>query len=282
VRPLLVCLLTLLLAGCSGVQALNTLSPGDYTRDTGIVYDHKHDLALDIYRPDGARRAPVIVFFYGGSWQDGSRSEYRFVGAELARQGFVTVIPDYRLFPQVRYPSFVEDCARAVAWTHAHVAEHGGDARRIVLLGHSAGAYNAAMLALDPRFLRQAGGSRRWIRGMIGLGGPYDFLPLTSPDLKQIFGPREQRPLTQPIHWVDGTNPPMLLIDSHADHTVLPKNTVNLYHRIRAAGGPVEMKLYDGLSHRMLIGVVSRALSWHSSIVERIDRFTRRVTANPG
>ncbi|OZB73537.1 MAG: hypothetical protein B7X37_08275 [Halothiobacillus sp. 14-55-98] len=269
------------LQGCSGVTILNTLSPRDGVQVTrSIVFDRQHQLKLDVYRPTNAHAATVIVFFWGGRWEDGDKSMYRFVGAELASEGFVVVIPNYRLYPDVTFPAFVNDSANAVAWTHEHISQYGGSPNEIVLMGHSAGAYNAAMLALNPAYLKAVGGSRQWIRGMIGLGGPYDFLPLVEPDLKAIFGPPSQYPITQPIHWADGTNPPMLLIESRADTIVYPKNTRNLYAKIKKNGGPVEKFMVDDLSHPMLIGVVSNLLSSQSPILEKIVSFADHVTSD--
>lgn len=269
----------LALNGCTGVQVLNALAPTEAIDPTITrEYDTKHHLALDIYQPKHAKQAPVILFFWGGRWEEGDKSLYRFVGAELASKGFVVVIPNYRLYPAVKFPAFLEDAAQAVAWTHAHIAEFGGSPDKIVLMGHSAGAYNAAMLALNPEYLHTVGGSRAWIRGMIGLGGPYDFLPLQEPDLQAIFGPPSQYPITQPIHWADGSNPPMLLIESRADTIVYPKNTRNLYAKIKAHGGPVEQYRVDDLSHPMLIGVVSNLLSFRSGILQQIVTFARNET----
>ncbi|MGB7290528.1 MAG: alpha/beta hydrolase, partial [Candidatus Macondimonas sp.] len=191
------CLLAL--AGCSGISVLNALTPGSgYTRQAGIVFDEHTGLQLDVYAPSGARNAPVAVFFYGGSWQEGAREDYRFVGEALARQGLVVVVPDYRLYPAVRYPAFLQDAAQAVAWTRSHIATYGGDPESLVLMGHSACAYNAAMLTLDPDFLQAVGVQRGVIRGMVGLAGPYDFLPLKEPALQRIFAPAGDLRLTQP------------------------------------------------------------------------------------
>lgn len=278
-RILLVLTTVVGLDGCTDVQVLNTLAPRSEIRIThSITFDAAHHLQLDVYQPKTVENAPVIVFFWGGRWEDGDKSMYRFVGAELASKGFVVVIPNYRLYPQVRFPSFINDSARAVAWTHKHIAAYGGSPNKIVLMGHSAGAYNAAMLALDPAYLHAVGGSRHWIRGMIGLGGPYDFLPLKKDDLKAIFGPPGQYPLTQPIHWADGSNPPMLLIESWADTVVYPKNTLNLYAKIKKNGGPIEKLMVDDLSHPMLIGVVSNLLSFHAPILPKIVDFVHQVT----
>ena len=197
--------------------------------------------------------APVVVFFYGGSWDSGSKADYRFVGGALAARGFVTIIPDYRVYPEVRFPDFLDDCAAAFAWAGANAGRFGGS-DRIVLMGHSAGAYNAAMLALDPSYLARARAPRPV--AMVGIAGPYDFLPLVDPELKIIFGQPPTPPGTQPINHVDGGNPPMLLLAGASDTTVLPRNTTRLAARIAAAGGVVDSKIYPGIDHKEIIGAM--------------------------
>ncbi len=216
---------------------------------------------LDIYRPTGNGPFPVMVFLYGGAWDSGDRAMYRFVGDAFAAHGILTVIPDYRLWPQVRYPVFLQDCALALAWTRANIAGYGGRPSAPALIGHSAGAYNAAMLALDPSLLgavgRSPGGD---LSRVVGLAGPYDFLPLHSDELRGVFGPGPAGPSTQPINHVDGRNPPMLLAAGTADGTVMPANTIRLAARIRASGGPVEERLYPGVDHLGIVGAIARPL----------------------
>jgi acetyl esterase/lipase len=189
----LCCCLTL--AGC-GLRTLNAITPeSGFGRTPDIAYGPDPRHRLDIYTPAGATAdAPVIVFFYGGTWMSGGRHEYLYIAATLTARGIVTVIPDYRLYPDVRFPAFLEDAASAVAWVQKHIAAYGGNARNVVLMGHSAGAHIAAMLTLDERYLDAA--NARPVQGMIGLAGPYDFLPLRRDDLKDLFGPPERYPVT--------------------------------------------------------------------------------------
>ncbi len=266
------------LSGCSGVTVLNTLAPERGVRvSENLLFDPSHDLALDIYQPANAHQAPVVVFFWGGSWQEGDKSLYQFVGRALAARGFVVAIPNYRLYPAVRYPAFLHDSARAVAWVHAHIQRYGGNPQHMVLMGHSAGAYNAAMLALNPEYLHAVGLNRQDIVGMIGLGGPYDFLPLVDPALQAIFAPAApDLATTQPIHWVGKHSPPMLLIESTVDTIVAPKNTRNLGAALRAQGDSVRVLMVPDLSHQWLIGVVSNVLSFRDQgINAAIDAFIR-------
>jgi len=210
---------------------------------------------------DLAHPAPVVIFFYGGGWESGSKDDYLFVGQGLAANGFVVVIADYPLYPEVRYPAFLQDSAEAVRWTADHAAGLGGDKRRIYIVGHSAGAYIAAMLVLDREWLGAVGlDPRRDIRAMVGLAGPYHFLPLHSNTLKDIFGPESRRPLTQPIHYVDGDAPPMLLVTGDADKTADPGNSARLAQRILEKGGVVVQKRYAGISHIPLVGALAPPL----------------------
>ena len=151
---------------------------------------------------------PVVVFLHGGGWVSGSKSQYRFVAEALTSRGYLVIVPAYRLYPATRFPGFVEDAALAIAWTRAHAEEFGGDARRIFVMGHSAGAHIGALLNYDERYLQAVGGDRSWLSGFIGLSGPYDFLPLTDPILQQVFAPETQYPQSQPVNFVDGNESP--------------------------------------------------------------------------
>jgi acetyl esterase/lipase len=186
--------------GLLPIDLLNLWEPtGAWEEYLGLAYGARPLQKLDVYKPRHAAKAPVLVFFYGGSWQRGSRDLYRFVGASLAAQGIVTVVPDYSIFPPARFPMFVEDAARAVRFTRDNATQWGGDPARLVLIGHSAGAYIAAMLSFDPQWLRQVGlNSQTDLAGFIGLAGPYDFLPIKSRTLRTIFG-GANRAETRPI-----------------------------------------------------------------------------------
>lgn len=224
-----------------------------YTVSKNVAYGTHARQTLDVYRPDGLTSpAPVVVFFYGGRWQSGSKEDYRFVGQAFASRGYVTVIADYRLYPSVRYPDFLRDGAQAVAFARAHAAEYGGDGSQLFLAGHSAGAYNVMMLAMDGGSLEAAGGGRGWLSGVIGLAGPYDFLPFTDEDVRDIFSPSPDA-LTQPVHYARAGMPPMLLATGDADTDVKPRNTASLAAGLRAHGNEVTVKTYPGLAH---VGIV--------------------------
>jgi acetyl esterase/lipase len=247
----------LLAAGCSPAGLLNGLAPG-VPRQEDIAYGPLPQHRLDLYRPAQPRPgAPLVVFLYGGNWTAGSRAMYRFVGASLAEAGCHVAIPDYRLYPEVRFPAFLEDCALATAWACDRRPALG--AGGVWLLGHSAGAYNAAMLALQPRWLAAAGRQpRRDLAGAIGLAGPYDFLPLRDAELEAIFAPDPA--VGQPVNHAAGDNPPMLLLQGLADETVGPRNARSLAERIAAAGGPVETRFYPQIGHAAILGALAGPL----------------------
>ncbi len=267
-----------LLSGCSGPRILDRLVPdGDYRAETGIAYGDDPRQVLDVYRPaqdsaPGAARPPLVVFFYGGTWTHGTRADYRFVGEALASRGAVVVIPDYRLSPQVRSPAFLQDSAAAVRWAADRAAALGADPDRIVPMGHSAGAYNAAMLALDPRWLEAAGVARRRIAAWIGMAGPYDFLPIDDPEAQVAFGwpdtPRDSQPI---VHAGPGAPRTLLLAADH-DRVVDPdRNSAALAARLRAAGVDVTMHRYPRVGHVALVGSLARPLRWlapaHADVV---------------
>jgi acetyl esterase/lipase len=268
--------LSLSLAACTPARLLNaTISRAGLTITRDVAYGPHRREKLDIYRPRGSSPVPVVIFFYGGSWNSGSKSNYPFVAATLARQGFVVVVPDYRVYPEVRFPAFLEDCARSVAWTQAHLRDIGGDADRVFLMGHSAGAYNAVMLGMNTPYLTQAGTGRDRIAGIIGLAGPYDFLPITGADIKPIFAAVGDGPQSQPITFADGHAPPLLLLAGSADDTVRPRNTLSLAARIRADGGRVEDKIYPDIGHVGLVASIAPIFQDRAPVLEDVSAFIR-------
>ncbi len=280
-RPILASLGALLAGACSPARMLNAVAPSEgVTTRTDLAYAPGPRHGVDIYAPAEARNAPVVVFFYGGSWANGSRSLYRFLGAALAAQGVVCMVPDYRLYPEIRSPAFLEDAAAATAWAHANAAEHGGDPGKILLMGHSAGAQMAVMLGLNPAWLGAHGlHPARHLKGVIGLSGPYDFLPLQTPRLRDIFGPEDTWPASQPINFVSPGAPPMFLGNGADDAIVLPRNTTRLAEKLRAAGNVVEAEIYPGVGHAPLIGAFAGPLGFIAPVRRDVLRFITQRSA---
>jgi acetyl esterase/lipase len=263
------------MAGCAPVDILNaTIPTRDLTISRDIPYGDDPRQKLDIYASKGnPPNAPVIVFFYGGTWETGSKADYLFVAQALAAKGAVVVVPDYRLYPQVTFPAFLDDGAAAAAWTFRNIANYGGDAQAVFLAGHSAGAYIAIMLALDPEYLKADGVAASRLAGAIGISGPYDFLPIVRKDVKAIFEVVPDLAVTQPIHYARADAPPLLLLHGDADTTVGPYNTHNLADRIRALGGQVETDFYPGADHVDAIIAVTSLFKDRAPVLSDIENF---------
>ena len=270
-------LLSGLTVSCSPLRIIDLVSPRDGYQVYGdLAYGAADRQRLDVYVPDqAAAPLPIVVFFYGGRWQRGDKREYRFVAQALAERGVLVVVPDYRLYPDVVFPAFIEDGARAIAWVHRHAHTYGGNGGRIFLAGHSAGAHIAAMLSFDERHLAAAGVPASSIQGFLGLAGPYDFLPMQSADLLQIFGPVERHGATQPVNFVDGDEPPALLLHGLQDKSVLPRNSRKLASVIRARGGRVEARYFARGNHYTILAAFLRPLQSRSSLLEDIETFIR-------
>ena len=289
-RALVAALASVLVASCAQIWYA-TVGSADTAHDLvvarGVVFDADHGLKLDVYAPHAqaagkdsaapnAAPAPVIVFFYGGSWEEGRRRWYRYVGEALASQGIVTVIPDYRKFPDVRFPAFMIDAAHATQWAFAHAAEFGGDARRIFVMGHSAGGHIAALLACDKRYLAKVDLKPRDLAGMIGLAGAYAFLPYVE-DEAEIFGDDAKgRYDSQPINFVDGDEPPLLLLQGLDDEEVTPNNAEVMAERVHAMNGTAVLKLYRDADHGDLLVALARGLKSKPPVMRDILDFVAK------
>lgn len=233
----------------------------------GVDYGTAPRQQLDIWAPAqrGAARLPVVIFYYGGAWVKGSRQEYGFAGRAFAAQGFIAVIPDYRLVPSVVFPSFVQDSALALKWVRDNIARYGGDPARISVSGHSAGAYNAAMIALDAHYLRDIGVDPKIIRAAALFAGPYDFYPFDGPRSKAAFGAWPRPAETQPVSYARGDAPPLFIAQGTADDVVKPRNAPRLAARLKAVGAPYVLKEYPGKSHNDLVMGLSRPFRGNAS-----------------
>lgn len=267
-------------AACSPLGTFNALVPKDggvLRGARGVAYGPDPRQRLDVYEPAARGAAhPVIVFFYGGSWSSGDRANYGWLARALAARGFVVVVPDYRLVPAILFPEFLKDGAAAVRWARSNAARFGGDGERIVLAGHSAGAYNAAMLALDPQWL---GSDRAAVRGFAGLAGPYDFLPLDGPVPVATFSRWPRPEETQPVNYADAGDPPALLLHGAKDDTVYPRNSTALAAALKGAGVDVTLKLYPDLGHVGIVTAFSRPLRGKAPVLADVASFVKRVTA---
>lgn len=245
----------------------------------GIAYAGASRTLLDVYSPQNPTgNAPVVMFLYGGAWRMGQRAEYEFVGRALAARGFVTVVPDYRLVPEVAYPAFLYDCAAAAAWVETNIGAFGGDRRKFFLAGHSAGAYNAVMLALDPAYLRDVGANLS-IAGVAGLAGPYDFYPFTFNEVREAFGSAANPEGTQPVRIVTPEAPPMFLASGVNDMIVKPVNTHTLSEKLRQSGIAVDERYYEGIGHMELVTALGAMMRWRAPVLDHMVAFFTSLNA---
>ncbi|SAK73810.1 alpha/beta hydrolase [Caballeronia catudaia] len=240
----------------------------------GVAYGKLRRQRLDVYAPashDTTNR-PVVVYFYGGAWQSGHRADARGVAQALAARGIVTVVPDYRIYPETVFPGFLDDAAAAVYWTRLHAREFGGNPRRIFVMGHSSGAHIAAMLATDPRYLAARGMSKTSLSGMIGLAGPYAAFQTSDPHMDEIF-PSALRSQALPLAFLSGDEPPMLLAAGTADTDVDPRNSVRFADALRAHHDSVVLKSYAGYGHDTIVESFSAKQSAPSPVLADVTAF---------
>ena len=269
-RSLAAALLALIATGCQSI-GFGIANAGVSAPAASVVYDRERNLSLDLYRPASPANgpAPVVVFLYGGSWRNGERGQYGFVGQRLAQSGVLAIVADYRTFPRTVFPGFVEDAAGAVAWARVHAGEHGGDPQRLYVAGHSAGAQIAALIGVDARYLAPHGMKPRDLAGVIGLSGPYDF---EIAGYEDVFGPEAQWPQAQPIRFVDGDEPPFLLVHGTGDRVVEAKDSQELADKLRNAGVRAELLWLPDAGHLAPLVAMYRPGS-HPALMEAIGDF---------
>lgn len=272
--------LVFLLSGCTTTQFLIANAPTEFDRvdrHADLAYGQDSRQRLDIYAPRQAASRPVVIFWYGGSWVNGNKAEYRFVGTTLAEHGFVAVLPDYRLYPQVTFPAFDEDGAHAVAWVEQHIQEFGGDPHHIVLMGHSAGGHTAAFLAFNHAFLQKYGADPGDISGLVGLSGTYVLVPET-PTEHATFPPPYTEADWQPIRFIDAHSPPTLLLHGTDDREVLPQEAIELRDAMLRAHLRVELHLYSHRGHGDTVSPFTPIMRWRTPAVRDTVDFINSVT----
>lgn len=279
-RGLFVPVLGALAAACSPLALLNGLGPRDggvRRVAKGLRYGPDARQTMDVFAPTAPAESPrpMLVFFYGGGWDSGSREVYGWAAQALAAQGFVVFVPDYRIVPEVHFPAFIQDAAAATAEAGKLAAQYGGDPARLGVIGHSAGAHLAMMIALDRRYMAgvEAPGL---IRAAAGLAGPYDFLPFDVPASINAFGRVPDPTLTQPVSFVRADAPPLWLGHGTDDDVVHAEDTTILCDRMRAVGGRCEAKLYPGLNHADLIATFSPLFRKKAPVLADVSAFLHR------
>jgi acetyl esterase/lipase len=274
----------LLLAACSPLRAIDVLTARDSYRATlDVAYGPLPRQALDVYEPltvPPAEGWPVVVFFYGGTWVGGDRRDYRFVGEALASRGVLALVADYRVYPEATYPGFLEDSAAAVGFALDHARRWTGNPRRVFAMGHSAGGYNAAMVALDARWLGAVGHRPSELAGWIGLAGAYDFFPLEpgSP-ARPVFHHPDYPAQGQPVDWtapgLDRAPRAFLAAPANDKVVSVERSTLQLSEKLRAAGVPVETTVYPGIGHALLAGAFAKPLRGFAPVLDDVQAWIR-------
>ncbi len=274
-------LCALLVTSCGGLALTVANAPaliGPFQRHADLAYGQDRRQRLDVYTPRKARALPVVIFWYGGGWTNGARGQYRFVGAALAEAGYVSVLPDYRLYPHARFPQFVDDGAAAVRWVRDNIARYGGDPDRLILMGHSAGAHMAASLAWQRSRLAAVGVPQGAIRGLVGMSGPYQLAPNTR-TLNEIFAAPYTAADWQPIRAIDRGSPPSLLLHGGADGLVWPSNAENAAAALVAAGVRGEVKIYPGRGHADIVAALSVPARGRAPVLADAKAFMQSLLA---
>ena len=270
-------------SACSPIKVLNTLVPEtSYELVSAVEYGSHARQKLDIYLPITTQKSSsikssalkkVIIFYYGGNWDSGARADYKFAAEALASLGHIVVVPDYRVYPDVLFPGLMTDPVSVAKWVKMNIKKYNGDNNKIFLAGHSAGAHIAVMMAINPEYLAKELLKPSDYAGVIGLAGPYDFLPLKSDRLKTIFGPEAEQWKSQPINFVDGKNPPLFLAIGTKDNTVWPRNSINLAKKIKEKNGLVEVHEFAGYGHIDMVAKLARPLRGNGELLKSVITF---------
>ena len=274
----LVAIMACLSSACSPVKVLNSLVPEtSYELVSAVGYGNHQRQKLDIYLPKNSKTSDaakkVIIFYYGGNWDSGERADYKFAAEALVSKGYIVVVPDYRVYPDVLFPGFMTDPVSAAKWVKTNIKQYNGDANKVFLAGHSAGAHIAVMMAINAEYLAKESLKPSDFAGVIGLAGPYDFLPLTSDRLKTIFGSEAEQWKSQPINFVDGKNPPLLLAVGMKDSTVWPRNSINLAKKIKHNNGLVEVVEFAGYGHIDMVAKLAKPLRGNGELLKSVAAF---------
>lgn len=266
----------------AALEIFNALMPkdaGSRLLKSDVAYGTDARQKLDIYAPTNSEGPwSVVVFYYGGSWNSGNKESYAFAGRALAAQGFLVVVPDYRLHPKDPFPRFIEDTAKSLDWAIGNAGLYGGDQRNVFAVGHSAGAYNLTLAVLDKSYLTALGTDVSTLRGVATLSGPFDFLPLDTKVSIDTFGKVPDLANTQPVNYARADAPPFLILHGSADTTVRPRNGQSLYDKLKAAGADVTLKIYPGIGHVGMITAFAKPLrNSVSSLADVVAFFKAKV-----
>lgn len=272
-------LFSLLLSACTEAKFAVVNIPAityDGVITKNVAYGDLPRLTLDIYQPETIKQTlPVIVFFHGGRWSFGDKDQYKFVGMTLSKMGYVVVMPNTRLYPDVKHPVFVEDATGAIAWVHKNINQYNGQSSNLFLSGHSSGAHIASLVIADNRYLAKHDLKPSIVSAFAGLSGPYDFIP-EADDLKDIFGPPSNYPTMQISTYIDGDEPPMLFLHGRKDKAVILRNLRLAREAIERNNGIVESHVYPDADHVDTVAALSWVNPANLDVASHMDQFFRQ------
>jgi len=259
-------------------SALVADRPVNVERD--IAYGNHSRHRLDVYRPVvKTRKTPIVVFLYGGGWDSGEKEFYGFVGSAFASIGCIAVIPDYRLYPEVRYPEFMKDATHSYNWAVQNLTKGEPAHSPVFISGHSAGAHIGALLCYDPQYLDTLHPKVPSPQGFIGLSGPYGFDPTTHHRSRHIFVDAQNAAQVQPVNQVRKGAPPAILMHGAKDTTVKTQNAYRMRDRLSEAGSYAHAIEYEGIGHTGLVLTLARLSRHRASVLERIAEFINSQSA---
>lgn len=267
-----------IIQACSPLYLLNNfVSESSYEYTNNISYGQRSKQRLDIYSPAeiNCTQCPVLIFFHGGAWHTGEKEEYKFLGEAFASEGFIVVIPDFRLYPEVRFPVFIEDAAKSVRWVRDNIQKQGGNPDNINLMGHSSGAHITMMLAFEPHYLLDENVALNSIRSATGLAGPYDFLPTKEALVTNVFSTANPPEISQPINFAKENGFPVLLATGLNDQRVNPDNSFKFANALKKSNAQVKLITYTNVGHAGILLSLSKPLRHLSPVFSDSLRFIR-------
>lgn len=254
----------ILLSGCARAAKADVKAFKDIDYYTGEGYNpEKHK--LDVHVPGDGGNGDVVIWIHGGAWVIGDRTQYAYVGRAFAAKGLITVVVSYRLTPEVQHPGHIRDVAAAFAWVHKHIAEYGGNPKRIFVCGQSAGGHLTSLLVMNGKYLKEHGLDSSAVAGFIPVSGVYDVsseriehAARLGHSTDKIFTPdAELKKDASPILHVRPGLPPMLILVAEKDPLMLRVQAARLRDELVKAGyspGYVELKGEDHVSEIFHIG----------------------------
>ncbi|XID75472.1 alpha/beta hydrolase [Alkanindiges sp. WGS2144] len=264
----------------SGTRLLNGITFKNFNARYNIAYGHEQRQKLDVYQPletgSNTQPWPVILFVHGGSWKAGDKDEYLFVGESFTRAGYVTVVMNYRLAPVHQYPDYIRDTAQAIQWINQHIARYGGNPNQIVVVGHSAGAFNVVETVDNKRWLAEVNVPVSSIKAVVGIAGPYSY-DFRGGDTHTAFPADAVPDQVMPDRHVRADAPPHLLLIGSKDHFVKASNAYKMQEALQKHQVPVQIEVIKGANHISIMAAVASRLAWYKSTRQQILDYLDKV-----